>query len=79
MPSYLIELAFESDGVQGRCWLTVRNPFQTADEAISITPECMTPLELDTWANEAKKKIDLAVKQGKKKFAAVRSRRATKK
>lgn len=70
MSAYLIELEFETDRFGGpHACLAVRSPFWTKKDAVPITADCMTPLELETWGNEAKKKIDAAVRAGKRKFA----------
>lgn len=76
MSAYLIELRFIVDRLGGaHACLAVRSPFWERDEAVAITPDCMTPLELETWGEEAKEKIDRAVKEGKRKFIANEKKR----
>lgn len=76
MSAYLIELLFETDRLGGaHARLAVRSPFWTKAESVPITPDCMIPLELETWGEEAKAKIDAAVREGKRKFAAVAKKR----
>lgn len=71
MSAYLIELRFIVDRFGGaHSWLTVRSPLWKKDQSVSITAECVTPLELETWGEKAKDQIDRAVREGKRKFAA---------